>query len=75
MGVLLRQVHLHQPFWTHVCWIPEKYAIVGKVLRVKMYDGWQDGWVVMRVGSVSLTEEELAVRKDDHSHQREVSDI
>lgn len=32
-------------------WIPEKFAVVGKVLKLKEDDVWEDGWEVVHVGS------------------------
>ena len=32
-------------------WIPEKFAEVGKVLKLKEGDEWEDGWEVVHVGS------------------------
>lgn len=34
-----------------ISWIPEKFAKVGDVLKLKQEDGtWDDGWVVESVG-------------------------
>ena len=39
---------------TQVTWLPAKYAVKGKVLKLKDDgDKWQDGWVVMQVGDPS----------------------
>jgi len=27
-------------------WIPEKFAVIGKTLKLKIGDEWDDGWVV-----------------------------
>jgi len=32
-------------------WIPEKFAELGKVLKLKEGDEWEDGWEVVHVGS------------------------
>ena len=32
-------------------WIPEKFAEVGKVLKLKESGEWEDGWEVVHVGS------------------------
>lgn len=35
-----------------VSWIPEKFAIKGKVLKLKNdFDKWEDGWCVMECGT------------------------
>lgn len=32
-------------------WIPEKFAEVGKILKLKEGDEWVDGWEVFKIGS------------------------
>ena len=57
-------------------YIPEKFAIIGKVLELK--DGetgdWEDGWVVKSVGELrhhSIVE----ARERDYERTRNASDI
>jgi hypothetical protein len=42
-----------------VSWIPEKYARLGEILKLKMDSGWENGWIVRIVGERA---DEVAVR-------------
>jgi hypothetical protein len=58
----------------YVSWIPEKFAIKGKVLKLKLNDIFEDGWKVIFVGS--RQEAEIVEENErDYLKQREVSDI
>jgi hypothetical protein len=40
-----------------VSWIPEQFAVLGKVLKLRNEGGeWDDGWVVKNVGDTRLDE-------------------
>lgn len=56
---------------TQVSWIPEKYAIVGKCLRLE----GDNGWVVISVSDTRLSKDEVEKRSRDHLKQRKVTDI
>lgn len=48
-----------------VAWIPSKFAILGKILKIKEDDKtWSNGWVVKEVYSTK-TEEEVVSRERD----------
>jgi hypothetical protein len=32
---------------TQVCWIPEKYAVMGRFVKLKDQGKWEDGWKVI----------------------------
>ncbi len=32
------------------CWIPEKYAVYGDILKIRQNGEWTDGWYVSEVG-------------------------
>ena len=51
-------------------WIPEKYAKVNKVLKLKAVDGWK----VIEVG-VEMDEKEVNERSRDYLKQRKASDV
>lgn len=44
-----RQCELKKQRKKTISWIPEKYAKIGKFLKLKNDDVWEDGWVVNAV--------------------------
>ena len=58
-------------------WIPERYAIKDKILKLKNEDKeWVDGWKVLHVyNGIKKTEKEANIDAEAWKHQREVSDI
>lgn len=57
-----------------VTWIPQKFAKVGKVVKLKEEDGWQDGWEVISVGQV-MTEGYLSTLRDLYRYHRDATDV
>jgi len=55
-------------------WIPEKYAKMGKWLKLKMDGKWEDGWQVIERGHRELTEN-VKKRENDYKRMRTVTDI
>ena len=58
-------------------WIPKKYAIVGKYVRLKTDNEdrpWDDGWEVMETGT-ELDSKTVTERSMDYRKQRRASDI
>lgn len=53
-----RQCRLVKPIPTGekvlVSWIPDQFAEVGRVLKLKSDGKWEDGWVVRQAGSNCL---------------------
>ena len=42
-----KQCHLQKGETHHMAWIPEKFAIIGKFIKIKKDDDtWDDGWEV-----------------------------
>jgi hypothetical protein len=62
---------------TLVAWVPEKYAVVGKALRIKTDDTqrYDEVWFVRTVGDIVKKASEVSHFNQDYKHQREVSDI
>lgn len=57
-------------------WIPSKFAVEGKILKLKDADGvWEDGWRVRSVGPHEKTEQEANEGTQLHKRQRRASDI
>lgn len=57
-----------------VAWIPEQFAKIGQVIKLKCLDGWEDGYVVTAV-HFDAECEEVRERSQDHKRQRKASDI
>jgi len=53
------------------CWIPSKFAVAGKMLRI----GQEEGWKVTSVGSLRVDSKYIEERKNDYRSQRQASDI
>ena len=51
MITMYRQCLLQRDGSRQTSWIPEKFAILGNVIRLKDGDVWDDGWTVVEVGS------------------------
>lgn len=37
-----------------VSWIPEKFAVLNKILKLKENEIWEDGWKVIEIGGLKL---------------------
>lgn len=59
---------------TQLSYIPEPFCKEGKVLKLKENDIWDDGWVVLSVGS-KVTYEEANTRSRAYLKHRNNSDI
>lgn len=58
---------------TMVSFLPEKFAAVGTVLKLKDDDGnWSDGWIVKSAGQ--LTDEPPDWRKEVRAHRKTTGD-
>ena len=58
-----------------VCWIPEKYAIIGKVVKLKGLDEeWEEGWVVEQSYSRVLEENLPDSHKEIKAHKKRTGD-
>lgn len=62
-------------FQTYVCWVPSKFAVQGKTLRIKNEAGeWGPEWTVSEV--YSAKESDWVMEKSrDHKRQRKASDV
>lgn len=59
---------------TQISWIPEQFAKLGKFLKLKEGDIWENGWKVAFVGG-RMSRQERIDRGDDYKRQRKASDI
>lgn len=61
--------------WLMVSWLPEKFAVKGTTLKLRMTDGqWLDGWVVTRVGAMML-KSDVDLLSRDYKRTRRASDV
>jgi hypothetical protein len=67
---MFKQTTLQNGNRSKTVWIPDKYAVVGKVLRLMQ----EDGWTVTGVYG-SRTRREVHERGRDHLRTRQASDI
>lgn len=60
-----------------VSWIPEKYAVLKKALKLKNSNGeWENDWIVKEVSQSRVEEKELPdYHKDVKAHKRATGDI
>lgn len=54
-----RQCKLVKGNMHQTSWIPEKFAILNKVLKLKENGKWVDGWVVEKVSKTKLADSML----------------
>ncbi len=54
-----------------ICWLPTKFAVVGKVIRIND----ESGWLVTGVGDLPLPSAYIEERKNDYRTQRRASDV
>lgn len=59
-------------FSRHVAWIPSKFAMLGKILRI---DGYGDGWEVVSAGKNAISFDEANQASQMHKKTRKASDI
>jgi len=57
-----------------MAWIPEKFAVAGRILRLTDAGVSENGWQVVGVGA-KFTERYLRERSQDYKHTRGASDI
>lgn len=57
----------------HVSYVPDKYAKIGKVLKIKNGYGWVDGWSVVAVGP-KRESSAVEANERDYLRQRAASD-
>lgn len=58
-----------------VSWLPERFAVQGKVLELQDEKGvWENGWVV-KAAYNKLPEEIVIRNRDLHKHHRKATDV
>lgn len=73
-----RQVEIKKKFESgykmEVCWVPEKFAKVGNIIKIKINDNWDFDWQITQVFSRKEFDE-LEITERDFLKQRKASDI
>ena len=70
--IFFRQCRMSKPgFQDEVAWIPEKFAVKGKVIKLKE----DDGWTVDHAGTMRKTNEEMQRIRDEHRTHRQQTDV
>lgn len=60
----------------HMAWIPEKFAILEKYVKIKQDDNsWQDGWQVKGISDTKKTATEANDASQLYKKTRKASDI
>lgn len=59
---------------TRVSYIPKKYAILNKILKLKNNDVWEDGWKVTFVGPDTPEDQVPDVHSDIKGHRKMTGD-
>jgi hypothetical protein len=78
--VFYRQCRLAKPTdageLRQMSWIPDRFAVLDKVLQLREPDGkWDNGWVVTSVGSNRLRDDELPdFHEESKAHLRATGD-
>ena len=57
-----------------IAWIPSKFALIGKFIKIKIDDIWDNGWKVVNTYS-SNTENHILEHEMEYRKQRRASDI
>ena len=79
MKTRYRQCEIHRKTETghliDVAWLPEKFSVVGKVLKIKDKEEWSDGWIVVSVRSFALDEQDVPDLEREYKSHRSRTDI
>jgi len=68
--VKYRLCHLQKGHVHTVSYIPQPYAVVGKILSLKKDPGWE----VMSAGNL-VNHDEVMVQRDLYRHHRDITDV
>ena len=68
------QCHIQKNNKNDVAWIPSKFAVIGKIIKIKFDGLWNNGWKVINTYS-SNSEDHVLEHEMDYRKQRRASDI
>ena len=73
-------IHYYRQCWLargkarQMAWLPEKFAVAGRFLRLTDAGSSEDGWQVTGVGA-QMAEETVRERSQDYKRTRRASDV
>lgn len=70
-----KQCDLTRDGWKDTAWLPARFAVTGKTVKIKVDGAWQDGWRVVRVYPTALPSAYVIARSWDYMETRRASDI
>ena len=70
----LRKPVSKDSYQTNIAWIPEKFAVMNKFVKIKTENGWDEGWQVTYVGAKQKADL-VEAKERDYLRQRKASDI
>lgn len=73
--VYYRQCQLVRGATHQITWLPERYAVVGRYVKLKEGDVWDDGWQVTSVGDQRQEESFVNARSQDYKNMKKMTDI
>ena len=75
MAPMSIQCHLRRGKEKMTSWIPKRYAVVGRYIKLKSEDGtWEDGWKVHQTYT-ELPTKVVLEREQDYRETRKASDV
>jgi len=68
------QCYLAKANKRHIAWIPTKYAIINKIIKIELDGVWDNGWKVVEVYNTQSSKH-TENHERDYLKQRSASDI
>ena len=56
-------------------WIPQEFAVVGRCVKLKRKNGWDDHWIVKTVNPTKIDEELIDTIENQYRIHRKTTDI
>lgn len=70
-----KQCELKNKDKVEISWIPIEFARTDKILKIKINNLWDNGWIVTKVFDTIMDEKILLIDNRTHKEWREVTDI
>jgi len=69
-----RQCMFRKGLTRHTAWIPDKFAVLGKFVKIKKDNVWEDGWEIIAIYA-KMTAKECGLSSQEYKHHRKQTDI